>query len=125
MTEITSTDGGVRFIWATRGKSWGFRFLRSGGFDDPLGMYERAFAEVSDEREIFYRTDPETAALRIADPEGRCDSSGRVIPHDFVLIGRWANEIESLDDGLNAIWPLVSDEFGAMWDAAEPTSTPE
>ncbi len=123
MTKSASIEAGTRFIWATRGKSWGFRFLRSGGYHDPLRVYEHAFADVSDEREVFHRSDPHTVALRIPDPEGRCDSSGRVIPHDFVLIGRWANEIASLDEGLNAIWPLVSDEFASMWDVSEPPAT--
>ncbi len=123
MTESTSIEAGTRFIWATRGKSWGFRFLRSGGYDDPLRVYEHAFADVSDEREVFHRSDPHTVALRIPDPEGRCDSSGRVIPHDFVLIGRWADGIDSLDDGRKAIWPLVTEEFASMWGLAEPPTS--
>lgn len=31
-------------IWATRGWDWGFRFLRDGGVDDPLDLYDAVFA---------------------------------------------------------------------------------
>ena len=31
----------ARLIWATRGRSWGFRFLLKGGLSDPLMAYER------------------------------------------------------------------------------------
>lgn len=120
MTGRNNRDESIRFIWATRGKTWGFRFLRSAGFADPLTDYERAFADVSDQREVCHRADPDTVVLRFDDPESRCDSAGRVIPHDFVLIGRWADGINSITEGLHAVWPLVADEFAACWDAEEP-----
>ena len=34
-----------RLIWATRGRSWGFRFLLNAGLPDPLADYERSFAD--------------------------------------------------------------------------------
>ena len=66
----------MRFIWATRGKDWGFKFLRDGGFSDPLPIYEAAFEG----------TDPSLSTLRFDDPEGRTDRAGRVIEHDFVFL---------------------------------------
>ena len=48
----------MRFIWATRGRDWGFKFLRDGGFSDPLPIYEAAFEG----------TDPSLSTLRFDDP---------------------------------------------------------
>ena len=36
----------MTLIWATRGRTWGFRFLRDGGLEDPLDTYEEAFAGI-------------------------------------------------------------------------------
>ena len=33
-------------IWATRGRTWGFRFLLDAGLSDPLADYERAFGDL-------------------------------------------------------------------------------
>lgn len=38
----------TRLIWATRGRSWGFRFMLDGGLSDPLPDCERAFGDVKD-----------------------------------------------------------------------------
>jgi hypothetical protein len=104
----------ARFIWATRGRTWGFRFLRAGGFADPLHEYESAFSAIADEHEAWCRVG-DKVALRFADPDHRCDASGRVIPHDFVLIGPWGDGIDSVEHGRQLIWPLVADEFDAVW----------
>jgi hypothetical protein len=118
------TDQNATFIWATRGRTWGFRFLRHGGVEDPLGVYEDAFSLVDDQPEAWRRVD-DKVALRFPDPDGRRDAAGRVIPHDFVLLGRWAEEIESLEDGRRRVWHEVADEFARVWDKAEPPSTQE
>ena len=73
-------------IWATRGRNWGFRFLLKGGLADPLPAYERAFDQLKDVPS-FWRRDRTRAALRFPDPEGRTDAAGRVIPHEFVIVG--------------------------------------
>lgn len=109
------------FIWATRGRTWGFRFLRSGGVEDPLRVYEDAFAAVEDQAESFRRIG-DKVALRFPDPDGRRDAAGRVIPHDFVLLGRWAEEIKSLEEGRRRIWHEVADEFESVWDMSAPPS---
>ena len=113
----------TRFIWVTRGRTWGFRFLRSGGFDDPLHEYELAFAGLENEPEVFCRVNRDVVALRFPDPEGRQDSAGRIIPHDFVLLGDWAEDIQSVTQGRDRVWPAVAAEYTTAWDAAAPTPT--
>jgi hypothetical protein len=58
-------------------------------------------------------------ALRFPDPEGRKDFAGRVIPHDFVLFSPLADGVDSVDDGLQLVWPLVADEFEREWDRSK------
>ncbi len=121
---LRPTDKNVGFIWATRGRTWGFRFLRTGGFPNPLGVYEATFSKVEEGPEACLRVD-DKVALRFPDPDGRRDASGRVIPHDFVLHGHWADGINSLEDGLRRIWPEVADEFNSVWNKPEPPSARE
>src|SRR5690606_6305373 len=42
-------------VWATRGRSWGFRFLLNGGLSDPLPTYERIFAHSANEPTTWCR----------------------------------------------------------------------
>lgn len=109
----------ARLIWATQGRFWGFRFLVDGGMSDPLPEYERIFADVGDEPKAWRRVVGKVA-LRFPDPLGRRDASGRVIPHDFVVSGDLANEIQSADDGLQQVWPLVAEAYARVWDAEVP-----
>lgn len=119
---LRPTDEEARFIWATRGRTWGFRFLRRGGLEDPLGVYEDAFSKVGDQPEAWRRIADDKVALRFPDPNKRRDAAGRVIPHDFVLLGSWADGINSLEDGRQRIWHEVADEFESVWDNPEPPS---
>ena len=66
------TDLPERLIWATRGRSWGFRFLLKGGLSDPLLVYERSFADLEDEPATCHRAAGKVA-LRFPDPLGRRD----------------------------------------------------
>jgi hypothetical protein len=61
-------------------------------------------------------------AVRFPDPDGRSDASGRVIPHDFVILGppELVDSIDSVDAGRAMIWPCVADRFEAAWLAAKP-----
>jgi len=111
-------------IWATRGRTWGFRFLRRDGLSDPLPSYEAAFVELEGQPEGLARAG-DRVALRFADPEGRTDRSGRVIPHDFVLSGDLASRIHSVADGVSEVWPLVAEEYGNVWDLARAPSSAE
>jgi hypothetical protein len=110
-------------IWATRGRSWGFRFLLDAGLADPLPAYERAFAGLVDAPTVWHRAGHE-AALRLPDPQGRRDSAGRVIPHEFVVFGDLAASVDSIDDAIEQIWPLVERAYDRVWDAdTSPTSS--
>lgn len=111
-----------RLIWATRGRSWGFRFLLTGGLSDPLLVYERSFADLEDEPTTFHRAAAGKVALRFPDPLGRRDASGRIIPHEFVVFGDLADEIESVEDGLQRVWPLVAEAYAGVWDTERPPS---
>jgi hypothetical protein len=84
-------------IWATRGRSWGFRFLLDGGMPDPLLEFERVFADLGNEPTAWHRTAGKVA-LRFSDPLGRRDAAGRIIPHDFVVSGDLANGIQSAEE---------------------------
>jgi hypothetical protein len=111
----------MRFIWATRGQTWGFRFLHSGGFDDPLEVYDKIFSKLDDGPEAWLR-DGDKVALRFSDPERRRDAAGRVIPHEFVLIGPDADGIDSIEVGRQRIWPMVCKEFDRVWRLSDPPS---
>lgn len=114
-------DGPEGLIWATRGRSWGFRFLLDAGLRDPLLDYERAFANLGEEPMVWRRAGGKVA-LRFPDPLGRRDAAGRVIPHEFVVSGDLAHEIASVEDGLGQIWPLVAGAYARVWDAEGPPS---
>lgn len=114
-------DLAERLIWATRGRSWGFRFLLDGGRSDPLPDYERAFARLGD-APATWRRDAAAVALRFPDPLRRSDTAGRVIPHEFVVLGDLADEIGSIEDGLRKVWPLVADTYARVWDAENAPS---
>lgn len=90
---------------------------------DPLGVYEATFSQVGDQPEAWRRV-ADKVALRFPDPEGRRDAAGRVIPHDFVLLGPWADGINSLEDGRQRLWHEIADEFESVWDKTEPPSAP-
>lgn len=114
----------VSLIWATRGRSWGFGFLLRGGYRDPLAAYERAFAGMESERAVCRRVGGRVA-LRFPDPLDRNDTAGRVIPHDFVVMGPLADQINSIADGLDKIWPLVADFYAQIWSSGTPPTAEE
>lgn len=111
----------MNLIWATRGHSWGFRFLLNGGYPDPLSAYELAFAGIEDERTGCWLVG-DKVALRFPDPLNREDAAGRVIPHDFVVLEPLADEIRSVDDGLQRVWPLVADIYTRVWSSSPPSA---
>lgn len=112
----------MRLIWATRGRYWGFRFLESGGFDDPLAEYESAFSDFEDDPEVFAKVG-DRVVLRFADPLGRRDSAGRMIPHAFVVFPPDAARVSSLEEGIEIVWRRrqVQDRYRRIWDQAKPT----
>lgn len=110
----------MRLIWATRGRHWGFRFLRDGEIADPLATYEAMFSGRESATEMLIGAG-EKVALRFPDPLGRKDRAGRVIPHEFVVFEPLAAEIHTVDDARRLVWPLVADEFARIWDQPDPT----
>jgi len=75
----------------------------------------QARCAIEDKPAAWHRSD-EKIAVRFPDPEGRLDEAGRVIPHEFVLFGNWAQENSSLEDIVQLVWPLVAEEFKEVWD---------
>ena len=111
----------VALIWATRGRSWGFRFLLDGGQPDPLSAYDSAFVGAENEATLCRRSGKQLA-LRFPDPLSRTDAAGRIIPHDFVLAGLAINAINTVADGVRTIWPLVADVYAEVWGDEKPPS---
>ena len=114
----------MNLVWATCGRTWGFRFLLDGGYSDPLPVYERAFGGTEGDSTTCRHVGSHVA-LRFPDPQGRRDAAGRTIPHDVVALPPMAQEIHSVEDGQRLIWPLLADAFARLWDLPEPPSPDE
>lgn len=112
----------MSLIWATRGRTWGFRFVRNAGVSDPLHAYESAFSGTEDDPEVCRRRG-DTVAIRLRDPEGRKDQSGRVILHEIVVEGDPAEGVNSVQDGLEKVWPVVAGEYEQIYDSPVPPLT--
>jgi hypothetical protein len=102
---------------ATRGRTWGFRFLLHSEFKDPLPVYDKVFSGIEDGPEAWHRVQ-DKVALRFPDPLKRKDAAGGVIPHEFVVFRPLADGIESVEDGRHLVWPLVAE----VWDLPRPPS---
>jgi hypothetical protein len=109
----------VSLIWATRGHTWGFTFLRNGDLADPLPTYEACFPADAPEPAPLRRVG-DRVALRLVDPDGRCDRSGRVIVHEFIVDGDLATRVGDEEDTLAIVWPLVRDVYAEVWHLPEP-----
>lgn len=118
-SDAVAWEASSSLIWATCGRSWGFRFLLTGELTDPLPVYDRVFAGLEDEPAAWRRAAGKVA-LRFPDPLGRKDAAGRVIPHEFVVSGDLADQIESVDDGRQLVWPRVEAVYARVWDAERP-----
>ena len=116
----------MRLIWATRGRTWGFRFLDRGGFADPLATYDEAFAGLEGERTIC-RRQSEKLVVRFPDPEGRTDSAGRAISHDFVLLAppEDVDRIDSVNAAVREIWPVVAARYEQVWRQTDAPNDPD
>lgn len=108
----------MRYLWATRGWRWGFRFLRDGGLPDPLPTHLRAFEQIGAAAEGF-AVGQGVIALRFLDPGGRKDFAGRPIPHEFVLLEPLDVSVTTLEEGRALVWPHVEAEYAELW-AAQP-----
>jgi hypothetical protein len=111
----------VNFLWSTRGKTWGFRFLHTAGLANPLAVYEDAFAGTEGTPETFTRRNG-TLAVRFPDPDGRTDRAGRVIPHEFVVLAPDHANLQDADAARRALWDEVREPYAAVWDQPSPPS---
>jgi len=109
----------MNVIWATRGRSWGFRFLLDGGMADPLQAYEEAFAGTEGQSEVCKRVGSHVA-LRFPDPLDRRDQAGRTIPHDIVVLPPLAADVDTVADGLRLVWPALAGAFAKLWTLSHP-----
>lgn len=111
----------MRLVWATRGRSWGFRFLLDGGYSDPLPTYDRAFAGTEGEVTVCRRSGT-YVALRLPDPLGRRDKASRVIAHDIVVWPPLGDDVWSVEDGQRLVWPRLANAFDRVWNLPRPPS---
>lgn len=107
----------MTLIWATCGKYWGYRFLYTGGYLDPLIPYEAAFKGFSED-ENFRRVEGKVA-IRFDDPEERHDYSGRIIVHEFLIVGPETKMLDNFDDAFEMVWPSASEHFDLVWNSPE------
>lgn len=113
----------MTFIWATRGRTWGFRFLLDAGLEDPRTEYLRHFASVENVMPAFKRNG-DVVVARFPDPLGRRDSAGRVIPHEFVVFTPTSTAISSAEEAVRELWPQVEGTFKRVWDGPDPSKRP-
>jgi hypothetical protein len=109
----------MNVIWATRGRSWGFRFLLDGGLADPLETYDQAFAGTDGQSEVCKRVGSHVA-LRFPDPLDRRDEATRTIPHDIVVLPPLSADVDTVADGLRLVWPALAGAFAKLWTRSDP-----
>lgn len=102
-------------IWATRGKSWGFKFLMDGGYEDPLPVYEEVFEQHLQEPQYWCFTSGRSA-LRFPDPLNRKDAAGRLILHDFVILESDLDAHSTYEDARERVWSQVAETYEELWD---------
>jgi hypothetical protein len=111
----------MKFLWATRGKFWGFNFISRADLVDPMPTYDEAFSDKNLRAESFWRG-VNTLAFRFVDPLLRADFSGRPIQHEIVIIDSSDSitKINSVESGVGEIWPLLAEHYAAIWEESAP-----
>ena len=112
----------MTLIWATRGRTWGHRFLLDGNYPDPLPVYDEVFSRVGDEWEVCLQIG-ERVALRFPDPLERKDLAGRIILHEFVIFAPLAAQVATVVEGIQRVWkqPGIADRYSEIWDLPDPS----
>lgn len=100
----------VTVIHVSRGKNQGFRFYNDGQSPSPLSEYDKGFADHQESSDYFKKYDGKIAATFL-DPEGRTDRAGRNIPHQVIIPKSMADGINSIDDVVAKIWPIVKEDY--------------
>lgn len=106
----------TKVIHASRGKDQGFQFYKKGGVPDPLTTYEKAFGQNALSKGLS-KTDLGTA-VTFGDPKGRKDAAGRPISHQILIPKSMSDGINTVEDAVTKIWPMLSDDY----DSAYPLS---
>lgn len=110
-------------LWSSRGKDWGFRILQHPTtFEcDWLDIHKAVFANSKDDEGFYERTqvrigliEKKCVGIRFLDPELRCDSAGRVIPHEFIVFGQSSLALEDNTDWVH-LWPIVIEEYAILY----------
>lgn len=104
----------MRYIWYTRGWDWGGRFLSDAGLADPLPTFEAAIDGLPDLDETW--SGPGIPlALRIIDPKGRQDRSGRPIVHEVAVLDEVPAEIADLPAAREWVWSIIGPRYDELW----------
>jgi hypothetical protein len=98
-------------LHASRGKTKGFRFFKSGGVPTPIAELEKAFGVDQFEDGLFKPLGDGRVAASFLDPRGRKDQSGRPIPHQVIIPKVMAAGLKGLDDVINNIWPMIEESY--------------
>lgn len=100
-------------LHTSRGKNKGFRFYQQGGTPDYFNLWSRHFEAHGFQREgdIFEKLPNGMVAAAFADPKGRKDAAGRVIPHQVLVPGYLTKGINTLSDVVKEIWPMLEDAY--------------
>ena len=112
-------------LWSSRGRDWGFQILRHPTIFECewLDVYKEVFGNSKDDEGFYLRTQVwigqskkvECIGIRFLDPELRCDSAGRVIPHEFIVFGQTSSFLEDNTDWVHWLWPIVSEEYAILY----------
>ncbi|CAK0780199.1 hypothetical protein CCP4SC76_7270003 [Gammaproteobacteria bacterium] len=108
-------------LWSTRGFEWGFRLLHTPNqkCSDWLEVRNSVFGFSTDDEHFFAKGEvlltpykrQRYVALRFLDPELRCDSAGRVIPHEIIVFDCSAQEIVDFENGKQMLWLLLAKAY--------------
>jgi hypothetical protein len=111
-------------LWSSRGKDWGFRILQHPRSNcDWLEVHDTVFANSKDDERFYTRTQVRTGltkrercvGLRFLDPDSRCDSAGRVIPHEFIVFGQSSSAFDDHADWARTLWQMVREKYATLY----------
>ena len=110
-------------LWSSRGKDWGFRILQHPTtFEcEWLDVHKEVFGNSKDDEGFYERTqvrigliEKKCVGIRFLDPELRCDSADRVIPHEFIVFGSSSLALEDNTDWVH-LWQIVSEDYAILY----------
>lgn len=102
----------------TRTKNRGFSVFNDGNHPKPMTMANKIMGDDWDTSDKLMDTDRGLGVL-LTDPEGRKDRAGRDIPHLIIMPNSMRDEIRSVDDVREKVWPALKDDYAAVYDQPE------